>query len=255
MGTVATSGARRQRPQPAVGRSLPRLEGAHGHHPRLERHGGAQPFALRLRLEGRVHRRSRQVPVEADATPHHGVAGAGKRHRAGGVGRVQHRCGDACGGQVRDQAIEEIELPFGEGAVLRLLAVGHGQMRPHALEVQHGLAHDRRRERHEVLGSRPDPVHAGVHLHVDRHGPARRPRRRREGRDPLGGVQRRGEPVRQRGVDGIGSALAQQQHRRRHAVLAQLHSFVDQRDGEPLRAPGQRGPAPPPAPRARSRGP
>ena len=92
--------------------------------------------------------------------------------------------------------------------------------------------------RHQVLGCRADPVHAGVDLHVDGHGPAGDPGRRREGLDAAGGVQRRREPVGQRRVGGVGTALAEQQHGSRDAVLAQLHSLVDQRDGESPRAPG-----------------
>ena len=105
------------------------------------------------------------------------------------------------------------------------------------------LAHHRgRRSPRRSDGSRADPVHAGVDLHVDGHGPARRPGRCREGLDRLDGVQGRCEPVGQRGVDGVGAALAQQQHGRRDAVLAQLDPLVDQRDGEALRAPGHGGP-------------
>ena len=69
-----------------------------------------------------------------------------------------------------------------------------------------------------------------------------RGRCRAEGGDPLGGVQRRREPVGQRRGRGGGIALAQQEHRCGDAVLAQLHPLVDQCDGEPSRAAGQRGP-------------
>ena len=73
-------------------------------------------------------------------------------------------------------------------------------------------------------------------------GAARRGRGGAEGGDPLGGVERRREPVGQRGVRGGGIALAQEEHRRGDAVLAQLDALVDQRHGQPAGAAGQRGP-------------
>ena len=71
--------------------------------------------------------------------------------------------------------------------------------------------------------------------------PAGIPRRHAEGLDALGGVQRRREPVGQRRRCRAGVALAEQQHRRGDAVLAQLHPFVDQGDGKPSGPTGQRG--------------
>ncbi len=104
-----------------------------------------------------------------------------------------------------------------------------------------GSAHHRSRDGRQVLRRRAHPVHAGVDLdvHIDR--PAGTRRRRAEGLDALGGVQRRREPVGQRRRCRAGVALAEQQHRCGDAVLAQLHPLVDQRDGEPPCATGQRG--------------
>ena len=92
-------------------------------------------------------------------------------------------------------------------------------------------------------GAAPDPVHPGVDLDVDRRraGP-RAARRGAKAVDAVARVQRGREPVGQRGLDGVGAALAQQEHGRRDAVLAQLDPLVDQRHRQPAGAAGQRRP-------------
>ena len=94
----------------------------------------------------------------------------------------------------------------------------------------------------QLLGRAADAVHAGVDLHVDRHRVPDATGRDGEGLDPRGRVERRREPVGQRGRRGLGPALAEQQDRRGDAVLAQLHPFVHQRHGQPPGPAGQRGP-------------
>ena len=74
-----------------------------------------------------------------------------------------------------DEPVEEVELPLRVGAVLGLLAVGHGQVGPDALETQQRLGQHRGRDGRQVLGRRADPVHPGVDLDVHGDGPARRP--------------------------------------------------------------------------------
>ncbi len=51
-------------------------------------------------------------------------------------------------------------------------------------------------------------------------------------------VERGRQPVRQRGVDRLGPALAEEEYRRLHVVLAQLHPLVDQRHGQAGRPAG-----------------
>ena len=106
-----------------------------------------------------------------------------------------------------------------------------------------GSAAHRGHDGAQVLGRRAHPVHARVDLDVDGDRAAR-PRRAAAPKAAiaLGGVQRRREAVGERRGRRGGVALAQQEHRRRDAVLAQLHPLVDQRDGEPAGAAGQRGP-------------
>ena len=183
-----------------------------------------------------------QVAVEADAAAHHVVARPGERDCRRGVGRVHQRCLIPGRGELGHQVVEEVELGLGVGAVRfrpRRRPRAGASTRPRAGGPARAI--DQLRQRHEVLGRRTDPVHAGVDLQVDRHLVARARATSGEGVDGLARVQRRGEPVGERGLDGLGPALAQQEDGRGDAVLAQLHPLVDQRHRQPLGAAGERG--------------
>ena len=197
----------------------------------------------RLRVEGVLDAAARQVAVEADARSAPCRGATGGRRWPPRCWRRAARAPDPGRGQVGHQAVEEVELALGEGAVLRLLAVGHRQVGPDALELQQRLGQPRRpRWRGRSSGAAPTrcmPV--STFTWTATGGPAAAAAALKA-RDPLCGVQRRREPVGQRRRRGGGIALAQQEDRRRDAVLAQLDPLVDQGHGEPPCAAGQRGP-------------
>ena len=68
---------------------------------------------------------------------------------------MQHGGLDARRGQAGDETLEEVELPLGVGTVLGLLAVGNGQVRPDALEMQHRLARTAAAIAGKATGSAP----------------------------------------------------------------------------------------------------
>ncbi len=184
-----------------------------------------------------------QVAVEAEAAAHHVVARAREGDGARRVGGVQQRRPDAGRGQVGHEAVEEVELALGVGAVLRVARrrprAGGSRCPRAAAAARATTAAAMARRSSGAAPTRCMPVSTLTWTATGRPG---RGGGRAEGGDALGGVQRRREPVGQRGGRRGGVALAQQEHRRGDAVLAQLHPLVDQRHGEAPGAAGQRGP-------------
>ena len=183
-----------------------------------------------------AHGRPGRIAVEPDAAAHHRITRTRVGNGSGRVGRVQHGGVDAAVVELRDRCVEGGQLAQGEGAILLALAVGHGEMGPQALEAQQGIGLDQVDELSHGARLRPDAVHPGVDLEMDRRAPAQCPRPLGEPLDALAAIERRHESVRQRGDHRIGPTFAEQQDRSRHIALAQFDPFVDERDRESRRA-------------------
>ena len=113
---------------------------------------------------------------------------------------------------------------------------------------QERVVGDGAQERRDVGGGRSDPVHARVHLDVDRRSsdPACAPPGR-TARCPRRVYSVGVSAVGHRGVDGVGAALAQEEDGAVHAVPAQLDSLVDQGHGQADAPRRPARPGPPPA--------
>ena len=203
---------------------------------------GRKDRAARLLVEGLRYARAGQIAVEPEPGADHVVARAGEGHRACRVRRVEHRRRHPGPGQGGHDRVETVELRLGVGHVAGLEPVGHRQVGPHARQLERRRRHHGGGQLGQLLGWRADAVHAGVDLEVDRR--AAPPPGRFGGDGGNGGarVERRREPVGQRGLHRVGAALAQQQDGRRDPVLAQLDALVDQRHRQLRRPAGQRGP-------------
>ncbi len=183
-----------------------------------------------------------QVAVEPEPAAHHVVARLREGDGARRVGGMQQRRRDAGRGQLRHQVVEQRRAGprCRRGPPRSPSATGRWVQMPSSCNA--GSATTAAAMARRSSGAAPTRCMPVSTLTWTATGRPAAAAAALQGGDPLGRVQRRREPVGQCRRRRGRIALAQQQHRRGDAVLAQLHPLVHQRHGEPARAAGQRGP-------------
>ena len=173
------------------------------------------------------------------------------RKRSRGVAGV-HRSGiDPVRPHLVEHVVEARKLL--RGVRVRGL-VGNGEVRERARESELAVRDHVTRQVEGVRGAAPDAVHPGIDLEVDVERQCGAGCRDRFGErvDPAGGVHDRGQTALHDGLGRVGHRLGEHEDRRVDARVAQLDTFLDERDAEHRDARVDRGSTRPGPRRGRS---